>query len=51
MGMQHAFVSEFDVRTDHAKRANADIVSNLCERRNDGGRVDHKRDFRASGRL
>jgi hypothetical protein len=49
--MQDAFVTEFDVRTDHAKRADPDVVPKLGERRNDGGRVDHRRNFRASGRL
>ena len=48
MRVQHALVSQFDVGPDHAERADADVVSNLGERRDNGGRVDHRRNFRES---
>lgn len=39
--VEHAFIAEFDLRADHAKRTNPDLVANPGVGRNDSSRVDH----------
>jgi len=41
MRVEHAFITKLDIRADDAKRADADVVADFSERRNDSGRMDH----------
>ena len=46
MRVQHAIIAQLDVGAHHAERADAHVVSDLGKRRDDGGGVDHRADFR-----
>lgn len=51
MTVQDTSVSERDVGSDHAVRADADIFSKLCLWRNDGGGMNHLESFKSIDRL